>query len=90
MPTINLIVENFLLPQAGVYATKTILNDIEYNSITFLGHRVTTDNSYAIETHIFDENIINNNYEIQIKFYKKLRDNKKFDTYERLKRRDFL
>ncbi len=89
VPTINLIVENFLLPQEGVYTTKTILNDIEYNSITFLGHRVTTDNSYAIETHIFDENIINNDYEIQIKFYKKLRDNKKFDTYENLKEEIF-
>lgn len=85
VPTINLNVEDFLLPQAGVYITKTILNDIEYNSITFLGHRVTTDSSYAIETHIFDENIINDDYEIEIKFYKKLRDNKKFDSFEELK-----
>lgn len=85
VPTINLNVEDFLLPQAGVYISKTILNDIEYNSITFLGHRVTTDGSYAIETHIFDENIINDNYEIQIKFFKKLRDNKKFDSFEELK-----
>ncbi|KAB7885565.1 bifunctional riboflavin kinase/FAD synthetase [Poseidonibacter ostreae] len=85
VPTINLNVEYFLLPQAGVYISKTILNDIEYNSITFLGHRVTTDGSYAIETHIFDENIINDNYEIQIKFFKKLRDNKKFDSFEELK-----
>ena len=85
VPTINLNVEDFLLPQAGVYISKTILNDIEYNSITFLGHRVTTDGSYAIETHIFDENIINDDYEIQIKFFKKLRDNKKFDSFEELK-----
>ncbi|KAB7888537.1 bifunctional riboflavin kinase/FAD synthetase [Poseidonibacter ostreae] len=85
VPTINLNVEDFLLPQAGVYISKTILNDIEYNSITFLGHRVTTDGSYAIETHIFDENIINDDYEIQIKFYEKLRDNKKFDSFEELK-----
>lgn len=90
VPTINLKVEDFLLPQAGVYITKTILNDAEYDSITFLGHRVTTDGSYAIETHIFDENINNDDYEIQIKFYKKLRDNKKFDAYEDLKEQILL
>ena len=85
VPTINLKVEEFLLPQAGVYITKTILNDIEYNSITFLGHRLTTDGSYAIETHIFDTDIKNDDYEIEIKFFKKLRDNKKFETFEALK-----
>ena len=85
VPTINLKVEDFLLPQEGVYITQTILNDLEYNSITFLGHRVTTDGSYAIETHIFDTDIKNDDYEIEIKFFKKLRDNKKFDTFEELK-----
>ena len=85
VPTINLKVDDFLLPQEGVYITKTILNNIEYDSITFLGHRVTTDGSYAVETHIFDEDIINDDYEIEIKFYKKLRDNKKFDSFEELK-----
>ena len=85
VPTINLEVEDFLLPQAGVYISKTILNNIEYNSITFLGHRVTTDGSFAIETHIFNENIINDDYEIEIKFLKKLRDNKKFESFEELK-----
>ncbi len=86
VPTINLKIEDFLLPQDGVYITKTILNDIEYNSITFLGHRVTTDSSYAVETHIFDKNIINDDYEIEIKFFEKLRDNKKFGSFEVLKK----
>jgi len=85
VPTINLKTEEFLLPKEGVYATKTILNDKEYESVTFLGHRVTTDSSYAVETHIFDENIINKEYTVQIKFYKKIRDNKKFDSFEALK-----
>jgi len=90
VPTINLKVEYFLLPQVGVYISKTILNNIEYNSITFLGHRVTTDGSYAIETHIFDEDIINDDYEIEIKFYKKLRDNKKFEAFQELKEQILL
>ena len=86
VPTINLKVEEFLLPKEGVYVTKTILDDKEYNSITFLGHRATTDGTYAVETHIIDEDIKNSNYTTQIKFYEKLRDNKKFDSFEELKK----
>lgn len=89
VPTINLYVEEFLLPNEGVYVTKTILNDTEYDSVTFLGHRVTTDGSYAIETHIFDKDIVNKDYTIQIKFFDKLRDNAKFDSFEELKEQIF-
>lgn len=89
VPTINLYVEEFLLPNEGVYVTKTILNDTEYDSVTFLGHRVTTDGSYAIETHIFDKDIVNKDYTIQIKFFDKLRDNAKFNSFEELKEQIF-
>ena len=89
VPTINLKVDEFLLPQEGVYITKTILDNKEYKSITFLGHRVTTDGSYAVETHILDENITNDNYTTQVKFYEKIRDNKKFDNFEDLKKQIF-
>ena len=89
VPTINLKVEEFLLPKEGVYITKTILDLKEYNSITFLGHRVTTDGSYAVETHILDENIEEKDYTTQIKFYKKIRDNQKFDSFEELKNQIF-
>ncbi len=89
VPTINLKVEEFLLPKEGVYITKTILDLKEYNSITFLGHRFTTDGSYAVETHILDENIEEKDYTTQIKFYKKIRDNQKFDSFEELKNQIF-
>ena len=89
VPTINLKIDEFLLPKEGVYITKTILDEDEYNSITFLGHRFTTDGSYAVETHIIDKNIVNNNYTTQIKFYEKLRDNQKFDSFEKLKKQIF-
>lgn len=85
VPTINLKVDEFLLPNEGVYITKTILDDLEFNSISFLGHRVTTDGSYAVETHIIDKDIKNNNHTTQIKFCEKLRDNQKFDNFEELK-----
>lgn len=87
VPTINLHVSEFLLPQEGVYATKTILNNKTYESITFLGHRVTTDGSYAVETHILNKDIVNQTQDISIEFYEKLRDNKKFDSFDELKNR---
>ncbi len=89
VPTINLKVEEFLLPKEGVYITKTILDLKEYNSITFLGHRFTTDGSYAVETHILDENIEEKDYTTQIKFYKKIRHNQKIDSFEELKNQIF-
>jgi riboflavin kinase / FMN adenylyltransferase len=89
VPTINLKVDEFLLPQEGVYMTKTILDNKEYKSITFLGHRVTTDGSYAVETHILDENITNDNYTTQIKFFEKIRNNEKFYSFESLKKQIF-
>ncbi len=85
VPTINLIVEDFILPNEGVYITKTILKDDEFNSITFLGHRVTTDGSYAIETHILNKNIEEFRGKVEIKFFDKLRENKKFNSFEELK-----
>ena len=85
VPTINLKVDEFLLPNEGVYITKTILDEQEFNSITFLGHRFTTDGSYAVETHILDKDIEDKDYTTQIKFCDKLRENKKFDSFEELK-----
>ena len=85
VPTINLEVNDFLLPKEGVYATKTILNDGKYESITFLGHRETTDGTYAIETHIIDKKITNHTQDINIKFFEKIRENEKFNSFEELK-----
>ena len=85
VPTINIKVEDFLLPKDGVYITRTIVNDIEYKSLTFLGHRETTDGNYAIETHILDEDIINCEEMISIRFFDRIRDNRKFDSFTLLK-----
>ena len=85
VPTINIAVNNFILPKEGVYVTKTIINEEEYNSVTFLGHRVTTDGSYAVETHILNEDIKNRYTLVQVKFYEKIRDNQKFESFEELK-----
>jgi len=90
VPTINLTVSEYLLPNDGVYVTKTILDDKIYPSVTFLGHRATTDNSYAIETHILDSNITNKSKNIEISFIEKIRDNEKFTNFNELKKQILL
>jgi len=88
VPTINIDVKDFLIPQEGIYVTKTILNTIEYNSVSFIGHRVTTDGNFAIETHILEDiSSFDMPKVIKIAFYDKLRDNKKYEVYEELKQR---
>lgn len=85
VPTINLDVRDYLLPNEGVYITKTVVDNVSYPSITFLGHRVTTDGKYAVETHILNQDITVKSNIISIKFYKKTRGNEKFASFEELK-----
>ncbi len=85
VPTINVNVTHFQLPSEGVYATSTRVAGVRYDSVSFLGHRVTTDGSFAVETHILDRNIEEVEEEIQIAFHRRIRDNQKFETLEALK-----
>ena len=86
VPTINIEVNDFLLLANGVYATSTIIDDISYPSISFIGIRETTDDKFAIETHILDSQIeVNDKKMIKIEFIYKIRDNKKFESFEELK-----
>ena len=86
VPTINLHVDDFLLPNEGVYVTNTFIGDTKYKSVSFLGHRVSTDGSFAIETHILNDDIgyVDSKY-IKISFIKKLRDNKSFESFTLLR-----
>ncbi|MFW2380029.1 riboflavin kinase, partial [Aliarcobacter butzleri] len=70
----------------GIYISKTIVDEIEYSTISILGHSATTDGNYAVETHILDKKIEVNNHNIQIKFIKRVRDNQKFESFEELKK----
>jgi len=84
--TINLEVKDFLYPSQGIYASKTIVNNKSYLSATFIGHRVTTDGKFAIETHIINKKLKNINSHVSIEFIKKIRDNQKFEIYEDLQK----
>jgi len=87
-PTANLrMPDDLMMPQNGVYLTKTIVQDSEYYSITNVGQNPTFKNHpYRIETFIidFDENIYDK--EIKVCFLKKIRDEKKFENLDELKK----
>jgi riboflavin kinase/FMN adenylyltransferase len=91
VPTINLDIKEFLIPLEGIYITKTILNNISYPSVTFIGNRVTTDGKFAVETHI-TKNLTDQELPkiISVEFYQKIRDNKKFEKFEELKNQILL
>ncbi|MDD5052665.1 MAG: bifunctional riboflavin kinase/FAD synthetase [Sulfuricurvum sp.] len=86
VPTINLECSGYLLPYEGVYAAFTRLDEEEHYHpcVVFVGHRVTTDGSYAIESHILDESI-GECSKASISFVKFLRKNQKFESLESLK-----
>jgi len=80
-PTINIrLTKNYLIPKPGVYISITNSK----KSLTFIGVR-STDGEFSIETHIL-ESLPKNEDEIAIEFVEYLRENKKFDTLEKLKK----
>ena len=86
VPTINLNVKEYQLPLEGVYATRTQIDGAWFNSVSFLGHRVTTDDSFAVETHILDREIGEVRGKIVLKFVDFIRENQKFDSLDALKK----
>jgi riboflavin kinase/FMN adenylyltransferase len=86
-PTANLGYDkDMIIPAKGVYATKTNINGMIYESVTNIGHNPTFNTGYDIhvETHIlgFNRDIYGEN--IMVSFYKKLRDEKKFSSVNEL------
>ncbi len=86
-PTANLHPEDYLiLPQNGVYITRTLLDGEFYPSITNVGMNPTFGDvsSVRVETHIinFNQDIYNRN--IEVFFISKLRGEKKFKSSEEL------
>ncbi len=88
-PTIN--IENkdgFFLPKDGVYASLVFVNDNFYKAATFIGQRVSVDGSFAIESYLLDvENIeVPLDENVEIFFTEFIRENRKFDNLEALKK----
>ncbi|MCF6339682.1 MAG: bifunctional riboflavin kinase/FAD synthetase [Sulfurimonas sp.] len=85
--TINIQAKEFLVPKKGVYTTLTRIDDEEHYhpSVSFIGHRVSTDGSFAIESHILDGEVVCNKV-ASISFVSFIRDNRKFDSLDELKK----
>jgi len=83
--TLNLRIDHYQLPLEGVYATRTLIDGEWLKSVSFLGHRVTTDGSFAVETHILDQKIATAPTHVWIKFEGFIRENKKFNSLDALK-----
>ena len=80
-PTINIRAQGYVLPASGVYATRV---DGKM-AVSFFGHRVSTDGEYAIESHIIDSEITQVPERLTIQMYKKIRENRRFDSLQELK-----
>ena len=53
--TLNLDARGYFMPKSGVYATLACAGSKEFASVSFLGHRLSTDGAFAIETHILGD-----------------------------------
>lgn len=87
-PTLNLAPEQGLLPRRGVYITRTRLEGERRTrrSVTNIGMRPTFDGSaLSVETHILDTRLSTAPNRIELSFWERLRDEKKFSGPEELR-----
>jgi len=87
-PTLNLRPEQELLPARGVYVTRTVLEGEpnSHRSVTNVGMRPTFNGTgLTVETHLLDYSGNFSPKRIEVRFWKKLREEKKFAGPEELK-----
>jgi len=78
-PTLNLAAEQELLPKVGVYATETRVERRLYRSATNVGFRPTFDGTLlGVESHLFDFSQEVTEGRLEVRFWERLRDEKKF------------
>ena len=85
VPTANIAYdENYVMLKSGVYATTIVVDQVEYPSITNIGHNPSFNYSKrrSLETHIIDFNGNIYGKTVTLKFYKRLRDEVKFNSKE--------
>ena len=89
IPTINVYpTEIKLLPPNGVYASKILIDNIEYYRVTNLGTKQTVSDGYeiSVETNVFyfDKDVYGNKVEVRLLHF--LRQEMKFESIEALKK----
>lgn len=88
VPTINLSRYDELVPQDGVYITRTRVGTECFDSVTNIGNRPTFgDDSFAIESHLLSFHPIEllASTEVEISFLQRLRDEIKFPSVDALR-----
>lgn len=85
---LNINKEYRLIETAGVYATYVDYDNRTYKSMTYIGKKPTVniDDNDNIEVHIFDFNEDIYDKDIKVRFVSKIRDERKFDSLDALKK----
>jgi riboflavin kinase/FMN adenylyltransferase len=87
-PTLNLAAEQELLPARGVYITRTVLEGetCSHRSVTNIGVRPTFNgSSLSVETHLLNFQPETTPKRIEVRFWERLREEKKFGGPEELR-----
>jgi phosphoribosyl 1,2-cyclic phosphate phosphodiesterase len=87
-PTLNLAAEQELLPARGVYVTRSCLDGEtrSLRSVTNIGMRPTFNgSSLSVETHLLDAELAESPKRMEVRFWKRLREEKKFSGPEELR-----
>ena len=81
VPTLNLDFEQEILPCPGVYITETLVEGKVYRSATNVGVRPTFNNRrrrVTVESHLFDFSADVKKGQMEVRFWRRLRDERKF------------
>ena len=85
-PTLNIAPEQELLPANGVYITQAKFGEALYDSVTNVGYRPTFNGStLSVETHLLGFSGEKTPDRMKIRFWKRLREEKKFSGPEELR-----
>jgi riboflavin kinase/FMN adenylyltransferase len=85
-PTVNLSIDEYFIPLDGVYAGRIKIKDDVYDSVVFIGKRISTDGEFSIEAHAIDVDInVKEKDEVELFFVEYLRGNRKFESTKELK-----
>jgi riboflavin kinase/FMN adenylyltransferase len=85
IPTANLVPDNELIPQDGVYVTRALIDGATFPAVTNIGTRPTFEGSpFAIESHLLDVGPDLYGRRVEIAFLARLRQELRFDSVQAL------
>jgi riboflavin kinase / FMN adenylyltransferase len=86
VPTLNLATEQEVLPKSGVYATEATVAGRTYRAATNVGMRPTFDGTRTtIESYLLDFDAMLSSGALEVRFWQRLRDERKFSGPAELK-----